>query len=169
MLEATYYESLTYDWTISPSDAATIIKGENGKVSLQLSKVGTHSIILTSCSGVYSKSVTVYALPEPVVIHPTFLCEGQTAKVETNTNYQSYKWKSSIGLNVSVLDKPFLYPDTYTCEVTDVKGCKGVTSFTMSELPKPNISLSTPDNTDVCLTDPSPAYPKLFALDAEDG
>ncbi|MBK9736548.1 MAG: hypothetical protein IPO92_16940 [Saprospiraceae bacterium] len=39
----------------------------------------------------------------------------------------------------------------------------------MSELPKPNISLSTPDNTDVCLTDPSPAYPKLFALDAEDG
>ncbi|MBK9736546.1 MAG: hypothetical protein IPO92_16930 [Saprospiraceae bacterium] len=75
VLEATYYESLTYDWTISPSDAATIIKGENGKVSLQLSKVGTHSIILTSCSGVYSKSVTVYALPEPVVIHPTFLCE----------------------------------------------------------------------------------------------
>ncbi|MBK9736547.1 MAG: hypothetical protein IPO92_16935 [Saprospiraceae bacterium] len=47
--------------------------------------------------------------------------KSQTAKVETNTNYQSYKWKSSIGLNVSVFGQTILYPDTYTCEVTDVK------------------------------------------------
>lgn len=168
-LKATFYESLNYEWEITPSDAATIISQEGSEVDLSWSKTGTHTITLKTCAGTYTKTVLVHALPEPVVNHPATLCEGTTIAVSTTLAYEAYNWLNDDSTSLALLPMPNIKAGTYVVQVTDNNGCIGKSSFTIVELPKPNVYVSTPQNKYVCLSSPPVVYPTLHASEAEDG
>lgn len=168
-LTATKYEGLDYVWKIIPSDAATIIETNESNVKLKWNAAGSHTIQLSSCAGTFTKTVTVNALPIITVNHALVQCENVASTVSTSVSYTSYNWKNKDGITLANNPTPSLLAGTYICEATDAKGCKNVESFTIKALPLPNIFLSTPDETYICLSDPNVTYPKLYALDAEDG
>ncbi len=168
-LDATFYEGLEYNWQIIPNDAATIISTDKSSVKLKWNKVGSHKIELSNCAGTFTKNVLINVLPTVAINHPASLCENVLTNVSTVATYNAYLWKNSDGIIESTLANPSVFPGTYTCEATDAKGCKNTESFTIKALPKPNIFLSTPENNAVCLTTPPVSFPKLYALDSEDG
>ncbi|HMR90627.1 MAG TPA: hypothetical protein PKD51_20845, partial [Saprospiraceae bacterium] len=168
-LKATFYESLKYEWEITPSDAATIISQEGSEVDLSWSKTGTHTITLKTCAGNYTKTVLVHALPEPIVNHPATLCEGTTIAVSTTLAYVGYNWLNDDSTSLALLPMPNIKAGTYVVQVTDNNGCIGKSSFTIVELPKPNVYVSTPQSKHVCLSSPPVVYPTLHSSEAEDG
>lgn len=168
-ISATFFESLDYDWEIIPADAATIKDRKAQNIQLIWTRPGSHLIQLTTCSGVYSKTIHVHALPEPVVEFPAAQCSGVFSEVKTAQTFTSYRWVSADSSFASTAIQPSLLPGTYTSEVMDINGCRGHVNFTIQTLPLPNIFLSTPDSEIVCLTAPPVNFPTLYALDAEDG
>ena len=168
-VKASFYEGMNYQWKVSPQDAATIVKQEKSEVNMLWSKAGTHTLTLSTCAGDFSKSIVINALPEPSIVHPDVLCEGKTVKVNTTASYVKYGWSADNGNFISAASGPEVLPGTYICEVTDAKGCSQKESFTINQLPKPNINISTPDETGICLSASIVNFPLLYALDAEDG
>ncbi len=168
-LNATYFEGLEYNWQIVPTDAATIISTEKSTLKVKWNKTGSHKIVLSTCAGTFTKNVLINSLPLVVVNHPAILCENVVTTLSTTIAYNGYLWKNSAGVVESTLSNPSVLAGTYTCRATDAKGCINTGSFTIKELPKPNIFLSTPEDNAVCLSATPVTYPKLYALDAEDG
>ncbi len=168
-LTATYYDGLNYIWSLVPSDAGTIVSKDKSSIKIIWNKVGSHKIKVENCAGTFTKDILVNALPSIVVNHPTTLCEGETTNVSTSASYTKYVWQNEAKNTVSSSSNPTLKAGTYIASVTDVKGCSNEESFTIKELPKPNIFLSTPDQEIVCLSVLPVLYPKLYALDAQDG
>ena len=169
IIRATPFKEMKYDWSIAPIDAATIINHEANELEILWSKTGKHTISLNTCAGNFQVDIEVLALPEPMVNHPAVLCENQLTSLSTTLGYNSYQWKDASGLNISTSANPSVLAGTYIAEVIDSKGCTGKKSFTIDLLPKPNIHLSTPDETGVCISSGSPFFPLLYALDAKDG
>lgn len=168
-LRATSYESLKYEWEITPNDAATIISQEGSEVDLSWSKTGTHTITLKTCAGTYTKTVLVHALPEPIVNHPATLCEGATIAVSTTLAYEAYEWVNDDSTSFNVQPMPNIKAGTYVVQVVDNNGCLGKSNFTIVELPKPKVHISTPQSKNVCLSSPPVVYPTLHASESEDG
>jgi PKD repeat protein len=166
---ATYYDGIDYDWEIVPKDAATIVSKENSGVKIIWNKVGTHQIKLSNCAGTFTKNIIVNGLPLVSVNYPNTICENVVTPVNTATSFIDYKWLDSNKNIISTVAVPSIKAGTYICEATDSKGCKNSESFTIKELPKPNVFLSTPDFEGVCLLNPTVNFPTIFALDAEDG
>ena len=59
-------------------------------------------------------------------------------------------------------------PGAYQINVKDEFGCSAKEGFTILELPKPEINISTPDSTGICLMD-NPTFPTLYAVSANGG
>jgi len=169
IIKATSYQEMKYQWSINPSDAGTIVRNENNELELVWSKTGKHTIELNTCAGNFEVMVEVLPLPQPVVNFPPLLCENELVSVSTTSNYEAYSWQNEQGNNISAKPAPDVYAGTYVLEVTDIKGCKGKNNFTIDLLPIPNIHLSTPDETEVCLANGNVTFPLLYGLDAEDG
>jgi hypothetical protein len=167
-ITAPVFEGMTYQWSLLDENAGTIIQSDSQRVEVIWSKTGVQTVTLNTCAGTFSTSIIVHALPEPIVVYPQALCEDKQINLSTTLIYNAYVWSNFEGSKISDLADPSVFSGTYAVEVTDNNGCKGKENFTIDLLPKPNIFLSTPDDTGVCLTTGSP-YPLLYALDAEDG
>ncbi|MBK8699004.1 MAG: PKD domain-containing protein [Saprospiraceae bacterium] len=168
-ISATHYEGMNYNWKIIPEDGTTWLKNDTSETSLTWSKEGSYLIQLTTCAGTVNKLVQVNPLPDPNVAFPPTLCEGTTALISTNMPAASTIWYNENDQQIAVGPTAVLPAGTYLAGVTDAKGCSQKKPFTITQLPKPNIYLSSPEPTAVCLSSPNPSFPLLVANDAEDG
>jgi len=151
-----FFESIDYEWVISPALAGTIISGDHTEqVEVLWHTAGAATVSVTICGATETFNVTVLPLPEPVAIAPTTICQNATDVVQTTLPYTSYVWKDADGMQVSTISTPSFGAGSYEVEVTDIHGCVGDTIFSISELPGPNISISTPSYYALCSGGPS--------------
>ncbi len=166
-LRATLYESLKYEWEITPKDAATIISQEGNELNLSWSKTGTHSVTVRTCAGIYTKSVLVHALPIPLVNYPVAICQESTIAVNTTQSFTTYQWINDDSTYLASSPTPSISAGTYVVEVMDDKGCIGKSNFTIVAFPTPKVHVSTPQSKFVCL--PSATFPTLYASNSKEG
>lgn len=136
----------TYTWT------SGVING----VPFTPSQTGTYTVTgtdLNGCTNSNSKIVTVNNLPAPVIsvtsnpISST-ICLGQNITL-TASGALSYNWQGGIINGI-----PFAptQSGTYTVTGTDVNGCKGTATKTVTVNNLPNVVvISSPSNATVCL------------------
>jgi gliding motility-associated-like protein len=152
---ATYYENLDYNWSITPSDAGTIIEGAgNNEVTILWHRSGTADLRVDVCSVFEEIPVMINPLPVPVVDHPSGLCPDAMAEVSTTQPFASYSWTDTSGNVISTLPNPDLSAGYYLLEVEDANGCSSDTSFFIDAFPRPQISIDVPLYLGVCLGGP---------------
>ena len=166
---ADFIENARYLWEIIPNDMGTITGDpESHEIDVQWNKAGPAELRVSLCGFSENINVTVNPLPQPTVNHPLELCANESGLVTVSSTYTEYRWINESNTIIDVTDSPSLFPGSYELIVTDDKGCTGNTYFTIEGLPVPNIRISTPDATGICLAI-NDAFPVLYALDSDDG
>jgi len=164
---ATFYENVTYNWTITPSDAGSIVSGEGtDNIEIFWHSYGFHNITVEVCGALESLPVTVNPTPSPQVAHPVGLCVGTLGSVATTTPFATYAWKDEAGTTVSMDANPMLEPGYYEVEVTTIHGCLGSSTFNIEAYPTPEVYISSPESTGICAGDP---FPTIYAEDTNEG
>ncbi|MEO8150961.1 MAG: choice-of-anchor L domain-containing protein [Bacteroidia bacterium] len=102
---------------------------------------GTYTVTVTDgngCTGTANYSLTVNALPTPVIAGVNSICQGTATTFDAGGGYINYQWSTggntqTVNLNAS---------GTYTVTVTDANGCTNSTNnvLTVNALPTPSIS-----------------------------
>jgi gliding motility-associated-like protein len=145
-----FFENISYEWTITPADAGTVISGQGSQsIEVLWHDDGPATVSVAGCSFNKSTNVQVLPLPEPVVPDAQ-VCIGKLAMVTTTVPYVGYSWKNENGIQVSTLPNPTLGGGFYKVEVTDANGCRGNTIFEIVEKPIPAVSISTPNYLGLC-------------------
>ncbi len=166
---ADFIENAEYIWEIIPSDMGTITtEPDKNNIEVQWNKSGAAEVRVSLCGFSEKIDVTVNPLPQPVVNHPLELCANESGVVTVSSTFSDYKWYDDNHIEVANIASPSLFPGSYELVVTDDKGCIGNTYFTIEGLPVPNIRISTPDATGICLAINDP-FPRLYALDSDYG
>jgi hypothetical protein len=128
-LNAGSYE--TYLWSTGETTRTITVK-----------TAGVYTVTVTqgTCSGKSNPvTITVNAAPQPTLTATTLnLCPGKIDTIRVVGTYSKYQWASG----ERVFRIFVTQPGTYTCTVTDSKGCTGIASITIlpAEAPKPEIS-----------------------------
>ncbi|MFT5383006.1 MAG: gliding motility-associated-like protein [Saprospiraceae bacterium] len=163
---ATDFDNLDYQWQITPSDAGSIIEGENtNQVEVQWHTAGTHDIQVTVCGVSDTYSVTVYPRPVPVPVYNT-VCPGQTGAVVLTLPYVAYDWRNENGITISNSATPNFGTGYYEVIVTDNNGCTENETFYVGTFGQPDVTISTPDFGDFCQNGGSMT---LYALETSSG
>lgn len=148
-------------WTIDPPGAAVPVDPLNGV--FYLPDPGIITVEASYCGLSSQLVLQAESVPAPVVNAPASLCLGSTGAVSTAQAYASYSWQDESGLEISTLATPDLPAGAYVLEVTDANGCSGTTSFVIAEAPAPEVTLSSPDNLNIC--PPADPFPVLYATE----
>lgn len=166
---ASEYKGLTYDWSIVPQNAGTIISGQGAQeIVVQWANSGLQTLQLNVCG--ISESIVINVLDKPMISldYEEKVCYNLTTTVTTSIVFEDYKWYNETENLIDQTPNPDLFPGTYLVEVIDDRGCTQFENFTIIELPKPEINISTPDFTTVCLAN-SPTLPTLHAVVSSGG
>lgn len=144
-------QNTNIQWQINPSDAAAVADGQGtDHAKIFWTAPGGHVVSVAVCGQTASFPVTVIANPLPMVQHPTGLCNGVTAPVQTTNTFASYSWLDKNGVELSNIAAPLLPAGSYAVQVTDGNGCVGTNGFTIDTRPNPNLTISTADPTGFC-------------------
>ncbi len=114
-----------------------------------------HWSVLPFAGTTENMNVEVFPNPVPQVIHPTEICSGTMASVQTTQPFSSYQWVDENGAVVSTLSNPDLEAGYYELNVTDQNGCTGHASFDVFEWPEPVVRISVPTYAGICPGGPS--------------
>jgi len=166
---ATDLQAVSYDWSIVPANAGTIVSGNNtNSVEIYWAYGGNATVNLQLCGQTLSQNVNVKALPSPQVIQPDDLCPDQMATITLSQNYQSYLWKDAEGMILSDASTVDLTSGYYEIEVTNAEGCTGNSVFSIGDFSTNSLNISSPSFTSIC-----PAagigFPVLYAPELEEG
>lgn len=105
--------------------------------SIQVTTSGTYMVTVTGsggCTGTSSISVNFSgSSPQPVITGITSICQGETTVLNAGGGYLNYLW--SIASNSQTI--AVSSPGVYTVTVTDLSGCTGWTSVTITVNPLP--------------------------------
>ena len=163
---ATNYENLDYTWQISPSDAGSVIEGENtNQVDIQWHLAGTYDVQVTVCGASEVFSVTVNPRPVPVPVFNN-VCPGQTGPVAVTLPYAAYNWRNDSGTTISNSSVVNVGTGYYEVIVTDNNGCTGNETFFVGTYGQPDVTISTPDFGNFCAQGGSMT---LYALETSSG
>jgi trimeric autotransporter adhesin len=126
----------------------------NGATSqiINVSNMGTYTVTVTDnngCSSSTSTFITVHTLPVPVISGLNAICDGTTTTFNTG-NYSSYLW--SDGSSGATLTTGIA--GTYSVVVTDVNGCTGSASQTLTVYDLPSATIS--GNNTICFGENTP-------------
>jgi gliding motility-associated-like protein len=166
MYAAPFFESVDYQWQVSPAGAGTVISGQGTEnVEVFWHTAGAATIQVTVCGSTKMFNVTVLPPPQPVVT-ATGVCAGQVTPVTTTVAYASYVWKNVSGAIVSTLPTPSLGGGYYEVEVIDANGCMGNTTFFIQENSPPPVTISTPAYYALCSGGPAAT---IYALNTGTG
>ncbi len=108
------------------------------------------TIKVGNCESTASETVKVVDLPEPTIsASDSEPCAGQTVTLDAGAGYTYYKWSTGKeGSNMQKIAVSPLEETTYTVEVTNASGCKGVaqTTIAVAHVPAPTISIISGSN-----------------------
>jgi gliding motility-associated-like protein len=140
-------------WTVSNPAIANRLDFPDGQSArFKWLQPGTVDITATYCglSTTFNQAVSDYF--QPVVVHPAFVCQGQSAVAQAQGTWQSYRWYRGDELLCTTADC-VLSPGQYRLEVLDSAGCPGRTFFEIENRTLPNIQIFAPNGTGFCLGD----------------
>ena len=144
-------QNVPIQWTINPADAGSVANGQgSNNVEIFWNQPGNHLVNVTVCNQSAQFPVTVWANPDPVILHPAGLCPGNTANVQTTLSYAGYTWKDETGTILSNAPTLVLGAGVYSLEVVDANGCAGTSEFKIESWENPEVSLTTADATGFC-------------------
>lgn len=117
---------VTYNWA-----------GPNGYTSTQqnptdVTAPGLYTLIVDvdGCPSAPSNTnVSINALPQPQITGPLSFCTGFSATLDAGTGYNHYEWSTSAQTQMLQVTSS----GSYTVTVTDVNGCTGSTSVSVTE------------------------------------
>jgi len=113
-----------YIWSTGDT-TATIAMDTSGVITVTVTNEN-------GCVGQTMAIIESQALPQPVIIGKSILCEGEVANLEVASNFVSYEWDT--GDIEDTLSTLFLFDalGTHSVVVTDINGCTGSTSIDIS-------------------------------------
>ncbi|MFN0012949.1 MAG: PKD domain-containing protein, partial [Saprospiraceae bacterium] len=142
---------LNFQWSTVPADAGTIVSGQGtNTVEVFWQTAGARTLVVTACGQTANHAVNVSPNLSPTVVHPTSLCAGSIATIQTALPYATYSWENAAGGVLSSAATVDLGPGNYILSVTDANGCTGSSPFTIFTALGPNLSISTIDPTAFC-------------------
>lgn len=113
--------------------------------SITVSAAGTYAVTVTydyGCTATNAVQVFEFPLPEPKIQAPNFICENGKAVLSVAGSFPLYIWSTNDTVNS--INVP---AGIYGLTVTDVNGCTGSDTVTISQIPLYHISLNGPTYT----------------------
>ncbi|MBK9338040.1 MAG: PKD domain-containing protein [Lewinellaceae bacterium] len=142
---------LDFQWSLQPADAGAIVSGQGtNAVEIFWQLPGTHTLAISACGQTANQAVVVTPDPVPAVVHPTELCAGGMAPVQTAAPFVSYSWENTAGTVLGTAATVDLGPGNFVVSVTDANGCTGSATFSINTAQAPNMTVSTADPTGFC-------------------
>lgn len=134
----------SYSWTpvTGLSDPLLPVTTASPGSTITYTITGTNGI---GCLDTAHLQVKVDPLPNVDAGIDMSICEGDSAALSAN-GAASYLWEPTIGLSCTACPNPFASPTittTYHLEGSDLAGCKGYDSLTITVLPLPSIDAGT--------------------------
>ncbi|HFC00786.1 MAG TPA: PKD domain-containing protein, partial [Phaeodactylibacter sp.] len=140
---AQLFDNVSYDWKIIPSDAGTIITGQNtNSIDIFWHGAGTADVEVTMCGMTQTMPVAIVGKPDPVISGDLFICPGGTTIISTVDTYDSYLWKTESGSTVSTLPTANLTVGAYELIVANSTGCENNLTFEIEGYPGPLVNIS---------------------------
>ena len=159
----------TYDWTILPASAGTILNGQGSDtINIIWNEVGSANLNINVCGTGENIPINIFGYPVPIVSHPDSLCPNTTGLLSVAGTFSSYSWRDESGNETSNSANPNLAPGFYDLRVTNDAGCEGQTTFSIHSLPQPVINISKSGLDFYCEAAGLP-IPTLFALNTDEG
>ncbi len=109
--------------------------------SIVITQPGTYSISASSVCGTVTETFEVEFLPdpEPVIIGPIGICPGEQVELTVEGGpYVSYLWGPSGATDQSL---SIFAGSSLTLKVWDQNGCKGTDNISITQYPKPMVSI----------------------------
>lgn len=139
-------------WTSNPGSAISYLSGttaENPNVTIPPGVTGVFTYILKAtdfrCFRYDTMKISSNPNPMPYIIPDTgaFICEGGSIELTTTQPFSAYSWSSG-GTSRTETESQ---PGTYTVEVTDNNGCKGISNPVTLDVKPVFTVLAYPDTT----------------------
>jgi hypothetical protein len=127
VLSAGDYES--YGWSTGGNSS-----------TLTATSGGTYSVFVGtgSCNGTASITITENPLPVPTISGNASYCQGGSTVLDAGNGFNGYNWNQGLSIQQMLTVNA---PGTYTVTVTDVNGCAGQDTETVTENPSPQPTL----------------------------
>lgn len=129
--------------TIGPGPGYTNYTWSTGAntQTISVSTAGNYTVTVTDangCTGTTSAVINVNSLPSPAVSGPPSVCAGTAVTYDAGAGYALYQWNT--GATTQAINPQT--SGTYTVTVTDINGCTGQASatLTINSLPAPVIT-----------------------------
>ena len=155
----------TYAWSVIPVAMGSVTGGQ-GTPNAQIqwnNTAGSATLMLTVSLCGQSQSVslpvTLHAPVVPVITQIGILCPGVSAVLDAGAGFTSYQWSPSGNTQTITINSA----GTYIVTTTDGNGCKGIDTYQAVAQPGPIASISTPDNTHLCIVPPNNATVTILA------
>jgi len=85
------------------------------------------------CTNSCTYTITVSALPTPVITGQNVVCTGGNVTLDAGAGYSSYAWSHGGGSGQTATFSNILATTTYSVTVTNAAGCSGTASFTVTK------------------------------------
>ncbi|NVO03494.1 MAG: T9SS type A sorting domain-containing protein [Bacteroidetes bacterium] len=140
----------TFQWKFNGSNIIGATDSILTINSINIANQGSYNCIINNpCGSVISDTVslTVNALPNPVITGNSAYCAGLSTNLTTTLSYSGYLWSTTSGLSTINVTSP----GNYYVTVTDAAGCSNTSSvFAVTENPLPNVNV-IPNQSSICL------------------
>lgn len=115
--------------------------GQTALSSITVDSAGVYSLQVTDnngCSAADTVVITEATLPIPDITGSAEICPGDTTVFDAGAGFASYSWTGGMaGAQLQVAS-----PGVYYVTVTDINGCQGVDSLTLTHFIPPSPSIS---------------------------
>ncbi len=105
----------------------------------------TTTSTITGCDSVFYYRLTVHANPTPTISGNSHLCDGTTTNLSATAGFSAYSWNTGATSQIININQA----NSYTVTVTDLHGCQGSVTHTVTTAALPNVVLSS--NQTICL------------------
>lgn len=146
-----------FNWTITPASAGSVISGQGtANVQVQWNNTtgpATLQATVTLCNNSLpvSLNLNLGSATTPTITQTGVLCPGVSATLNAPGGYSGYAWSNSVNTQTTSISAA----GSYVLTVTNAAGCTAVATYQAVALPGPTASISTPNNTLLCILPPN--------------
>lgn len=142
-------------WSVVPAVAGSVLVQNDENTQIQWNDWSGNAQIFVEvelCGNTVSENITVPVNQAivPVITQSGVLCTGSNATLSTTVPFSSYDWSTFDTSPTTVISSQ----GNYAVTTVDGNGCVATSSFDANEIPGPSASISTGNNTTICLSNP---------------
>ncbi len=154
-------------WSISPSDAGSIIHNPDNTIDIMWHLSGNHQITSDYCGATLSYNVIVNPLGINSVVYPEEICPGELAPITSIIPAGStVEIRDKTNTVISTSTSANVPNGKYDVRITTINGCIETIPVVIDTFLLPKVRVSSPDENAFCLPHPNVS---IVALDTRDG